>query len=161
PLELGEWPVADITPDTIEQFREVRLRAGKGAVGTNRYLGYLRALWNWALKHDQVQATPFRRHDVVVVKLDKTVEQARTRRLQPAEEGAWLGAAPAHVHALIIGALETGMRRGELLSLQWRQVEGLRVIEREGTFTVEWAPRAEIYLPAAKTKTKRDRRIPI
>src|SRR5690606_10240159 len=31
PLELGEWPVADITPDTIEQFREVRLRAGKGA----------------------------------------------------------------------------------------------------------------------------------
>jgi integrase len=48
---------------------------------------------------------------------------------------------------LITAALETGCRRGELLSLQWHQVR--------------FSPRAEIYLPAGKTKAKRDRRIPI
>jgi integrase len=46
-----------------------------------------------------------------------------------------------------VAALETGMRRGELLTLQWSQV----------SFT----PRAEIFLPGSKTKSKRDRRVPI
>ena len=49
------------------------------------------------------------------------------------------------------------MRRGEVLSLQWKQVEGLKV---DGS-TLTWAPKAELFLPAGKTKTKRDRRIPI
>ena len=39
------------------------------------------------------------------------------------------------------------MRRGEILSLQWWQVR--------------FAPKAELYLPAAKTKTGRDRRVPM
>src|SRR5262249_39724589 len=42
----------------------------------------------------------------------------------------------------IVAALETGMRKGELLSLQWKQVRWIQ---------------NEIYLPGAKTKTKRDR----
>ena len=45
-----------------------------------------------------------------------------------------------------MAALETGCRRGELLTLQWWQVR--------------FSPRAEIFLPASKTKTKRDRRVP-
>jgi len=51
------------------------------------------------------------------------------------------------LHDIITAALETGMRRGEILSLQWHQVRLF--------------PRAEIFLPATKTKTKRDRRVPI
>jgi integrase len=39
------------------------------------------------------------------------------------------------------------MRRGELLSLQWSQVQ--------------FAPRTELFLPGAKTKSKRDRRVPM
>jgi integrase len=48
---------------------------------------------------------------------------------------------------LITAALETGCRKGELLSLQWSQIR--------------FFPRGEIYLPAKKTKAKRDRRVPI
>ncbi len=48
---------------------------------------------------------------------------------------------------VITAALETGCRKGELLSLQWQQVR--------------FSPRAELFLPAQKTKVKRDRRIPI
>ena len=49
------------------------------------------------------------------------------------------------------------MRRGEMLSLQWKQVEGLKV---DGS-TLTWGERAELVLPWTKTKTKRDRGIPI
>ncbi len=48
---------------------------------------------------------------------------------------------------VITGALETGCRRGELLSLQWAHVR--------------FSPRAELFLVAENTKTKHDRRVPM
>ena len=42
----------------------------------------------------------------------------RSRRLAPGEEPRLLAVAPPHLQRLIIAALETGARRGELLSLQ-------------------------------------------
>ena len=66
--------------------------------------------------------------DVAVVKL--TREEARTRRLQSGEEERLLLAANG-LEPLIIAALETGMRLGELLSLQWSQV-GARSVPAGG-----------------------------
>ncbi len=48
--------------------------------------------------------------------------------------------------ALVVAALETSCRVGELLSLQWSQVR--------------WAQN-EIHLPAGKTKSKKPRYLPI
>ncbi|CAN5851426.1 hypothetical protein BH18ACI5_BH18ACI5_04530 [soil metagenome] len=58
-----------------------------------------------------------------------------------------LSACGPHLWAVVQAALETGMRRGEILSLQWWQVR--------------FKPKAEIFLPAVKTKTKADRKIPV
>jgi integrase len=161
-LAFGDWPITDVVSDTVEQFREARLTAGKGVVGTNRALGVLRALWSWAVRAGHVDATPFRRHGEVVVKLDKAAEHARTRRLEVGEEAALLAVAGPHLYGLIVAAVESGMRRGELLSLQWHQIEG-QILETaaEGQTAVRWRPRPEIVLPFSKTKTKRDRRVPI
>jgi integrase len=162
PLAFGDWPITDVVSDTVEQFREARLAAGKGVVGTNRALGALRALWSWAVRAGHVDATPFRRHGEVVVKLDKSAEHARTRRLEAGEEPALLAAAGTHLYGLIVAAVESGLRRGELLSLQWHQIEGQTLeTTAEGQMTIHWQPRAEIVLPFSKTKTKRDRRVPI
>ncbi len=162
PLALGAWPIADVVSDTIEQFREVRLLGGKGVVGTNRALGCLRALWSWAVRAGHADETPFRRHGEVVVKLDMAGEHPRTRRLEVGEEEGLLSVAGTHLYSLIVAAIETGMRRGELLSLQWFQVEGQSASEDEqGHGVVTWKSRAEIALPFTKTKTKRDRRVPI
>jgi integrase len=49
---------------------------------------------------------------------------SRTRRLMDDEEARLLAAAPWRLQRLIIGALETGCRLGELLALQWAHVEG-------------------------------------
>jgi integrase len=82
----------------------------------------------------------------------------RDRRLAPGEEAKLLNAADEYMRDVIETALATGMRRGEIRSLQWSQVEGLFVNERN---EVIWQPRAVLLLPWYKTKTRTPRRIPI
>jgi integrase len=154
---VGDWLLTDIVTDTVERFREVRRGQGVGPVGVNRNLGSWRALYNWALRVGYVDRSPFKRVSEPVVKLSE--EHGRSRRLDADadEEAALLEACAPHLHALVTAAIETGMRSGELTSLQWRQVEGVTV---KGS-KVTWGARAELVLPWAKTKTRRDRRIPI
>jgi integrase len=154
-MPFGDWRVTDIVTDSIERFREARRAAGAGLGGTNRTLSMLRALFNWALRVGYVEATPFRRVGVPVVSLPR--EAPRSRRLQDWEEAALLGAASPHVRDIIIAAVETGMRLGEILGLRWHQVEGMHA---DGAH-VTWGPRPTIHLKAEDTKTRRSRRIPI
>ena len=136
---FGAWPAADVTTETIEQFRRQR-----PLVGGNRDLALLRAMFNWAVLRGLVPSTPFRIGHVAAVKLAR--EEPRTRRLHPGEEEQLMLVAGG-LRDVITGALETGCREGELLSLQWHQVR--------------FSPRAELFLPAQKTKAKKDRRIPL
>lgn len=136
---FGEWQVSAITAANLRQFQQVRPRASG-----NRDLALLRHAFRMAVVGGLVAQSPFRVGDVPVVKLAR--EHSRTRRLHPGEE-AQLLAHGASVRDLIVAALETGCRLGELLSMQWHQVR--------------FTPRAEIFLPATKTKAKKDRRVPI
>ncbi len=154
-VALGDWRLSDIVTDTIERFREVRRAHGTGIVGVNRYLGSLRSVFNWAVRVGYVEQSPFKRGTEAVVKLSK--EHGRSRRLDGDEERTLLAACGPHLRAVVEAAIETGCRKGEILSLQWKQVEGMKVDGEK----VTWAPKAEIFLPFGKTKTKRDRRIPI
>lgn len=150
---FGEWAAADVTREALDAFRAQRPK-----IAANRNLALLRAMFNWAVASALLPRTPFRVGDVAVVKL--TREEARSRRLQGDEESrlleaclagtdkrGWATVANPHLKDLIVAALETGCRKGELLSLQWHQVR--------------FTPRAEIFLPAQKTKAKKDRRVPI
>lgn len=51
-----------------------------------------------------------------------SAETPRTRRLEPGDEERLLKHAGPHLRALIVAALSTGCRIGELLSLQWHQI---------------------------------------
>jgi integrase len=141
-LAFGAWPVVDVTTDSIELFRAAR--AGR-PVAANRNLALLRAAFSWAVRVGLLERTPFKRGTETVVRLSREI--ARRRRLEGDEGTRLLKAARGHLRALLEAALESGCRKGELLSLQWRQVR--------------WAPRAELVLPAGKTKTKQERTVPI
>jgi integrase len=156
--KFGDCRVADIVTDTVEQFRAARYADGTGPTGTNRYLGQLRPVFNWALLAGYVDRTPFVRAGKAVVKFADEVP--RTRRLQDGEAERLLSACGPHLRAVVECAPETGMRSGEITSLQWSQVEGMRLDDATPP-TISWAPQAAIFLPSLKTKTKRDRRIPI
>jgi hypothetical protein len=61
--------------------------------------------------------TPFKRGPVTVLRLESTVEGARTRRLEAGTQATLLHAADPHLRAVLVAALTTGCRIGELLSL--------------------------------------------
>ena len=128
--------------------REARLP--HGTIGCNRLLARLRHLFNWAIAEGILEQSPFKRGGVTIVKLNMRAEHPRQHRLEPGEEEALLKHAGPHLRALIVAALSTGCRRGELLSLQWSQ------IRRDEHGGARW-----IVLPAAKTKTSETRVIPI
>ena len=143
-----DWPITDITADSLERFKEARLvnkTGGRGRVAVNRNLMLLRACFNWAIHPGgYLTATPFKIGPVTAVHLFP--ELPRERRLEPGEAERLLAACGPDLRALVEAALETVCRIGELLSLQWR--------------AVRWAQN-EIILPATKTKARRVRYVPI
>ncbi len=145
---IKDWPITDITADTLERFKEARLATmapGRGRVAINRNLMLLRSCFNWAIvTGGYLTATPFKIGPVTAVHLFP--ELPRERRLEPGEAERLLPACRPDLRALVEAALETVCRIGELLSLQWR--------------AVRWAQN-EMILPATKTKARRVRYVPI
>lgn len=128
----------DITADTIEQFQRMRAQKDGAPVAANRDLQLRRAMFSWAVGRDHLERTPFKKGTETVIKLAR--ETKRRRRLQPGEAERLLAACGPHLRAVVEAAIETGMRRGELLSMQWWQVR--------------FAPKARLFLPRRKPKRR-------
>ncbi len=164
-VKLEEKPIDAITKADIEAvraWRRAELAAGRsrpgakgGETGINRLLSRVRHLFNWAIGEGFLLDTPFKRGPVTVVKIDRSIEYARTRRLDAAgeehnEEQRLLDHADAYLRAVLVAALSTGCRIGEVLSLQWSQ------IRHDEKNEARW-----LLLPATKTKSGEMRMIPI
>lgn len=123
--------------------------AARGETGTNRLLEMMRHLFGWGVRHGyREHETSFRHKGEPDVEMAK--EQARYRRLHEGEEKRLMLEAKEHLQSVIAGALETGMRRGELLGLQWKDIR----FDADGR--TEW-----IVLRPETTKTDRSRTIPV
>src|SRR5262245_49561421 len=147
-IRLELKPMADITRADVEAIREAWPRqkacSKGGNVGADRALKRLRHVFNWGIAEGYINATPCRREGVAVVKF--AAESPRRRRLDGDEEQRLLQHAPPQLRALIVAALETGCRKGELFALQWQHIN---------------LDRRELHLPGEITKTGRSRTIPI
>ena len=143
---------AALRAEALTLRRSIASRPGTkgGEIGINRLLARLRHVFSWAIEEGYVTDTPFKRGAQTVVRLETKMETPRTRRLEPGEEDRLLAHAENHLRALIVAALTTGCRVGELLSLQWAQVR------RDDHGAARW-----IVLPASKTKTNEPRTIPV
>jgi integrase len=124
---------AEISPMLIEKFKSERrktpTKAGKPRrpASINRELECLSAIFSMAMRkpHRLIAENPCRE----VAKLKE--ENQRNRYLAAEEEERLLAACigdRAHLRPIIIVALNTGMRRGEILSLKWSQVDFQRNI---------------------------------
>lgn len=139
---LGDRLLGRITSDDIEAaFESLTLRAGSTR---NKYRSLLLGVERWAVKHKYITA-PWLTEDSTI---KRQQGNARHRRLLPGEEDRLLTAAASNpwLHAFIVTLLELGCRRGELLQLDWADVD---------------LTRAQVTFTASTTKTKRLRHVPM
>ncbi|MCD6413410.1 MAG: site-specific integrase [Elusimicrobia bacterium] len=76
----------------------------------------MKAIFNWAIKNEKATDNPVRK-----VKLLRE-NNTRVRFLSLEEINRLLDACPIGIKPIVITAILTGMRRGELLSLKWEDV---------------------------------------
>jgi len=121
--------VRDIRHSDILAFRRLRLRTPvkhggeRSIAAVNRELETFRALFRFAVREGYVDRTPFDDGEVVI---KKHHEQKRERVMSFEEETRLLNACTGryqHLRALIILAVDTGLRRGELFQLTWDDVD--------------------------------------
>lgn len=153
--------LSGLTPFLIENWRRDQLKRGKKAVTVNRDLQRLRALVSKAVEWKLLDSHPFaavkplrvdRRGRVryltpaeekslreALIQRENSLREARRRfnawrtqrDLEPLPERT--GAFVDHVRPLTLLALNTGLRRGELLTLTWADVDlGARQLTVQG-----------------------------
>ncbi len=127
---FGVRRIRAITHGDVRQFRSARLkqktRSGgqRSIASVNRELSTLGGMFNIAQREGWILRNPFAAGDSLISLAD---EKKRERILTRAEEGALLSACESasrlHLRGILICALDTGMRQGEIFSLRWRDVD--------------------------------------
>ncbi|MFN7981141.1 MAG: site-specific integrase [Vicinamibacterales bacterium] len=150
--DLGDLRLKQLESEAVVDDYKKRLMATGKVVACNRRLSKLRQMLNWARDWRFVSTVPFSRN---LVSLDTDLEVARERRLEPGEEEGLLAVADPLMQLRIVAALDTGMRRGEMLRVQLKRVDfnnGLIVLPRRVLVK-------DVY--RQNTKNDRTRRIPM
>lgn len=117
---FGRLRLSDLTSEDAEKFKAARVRQVKPAT-VNRELTVAKHILSKAVEWKLIQNNPF--SGVRNLRVSKCSE----RVLQQDEENKLLDACDQirsrHLRPAVVIALNTGMRRGELLSLEWAQVD--------------------------------------
>jgi integrase len=151
---FGNRPVAEIKTADIEDFiadlkkpRVVHRQPNRtlSPASINRAIELLRHMMNWAVGREYVERTPFRRGTETLIRKQHEDNQRR-RRISEEEEKSLLAVAPPFLRSMIIAALDTGMRQGEMLALRFGDIDEKRQL---------------IVLRGETTKSKRTRVVPI
>lgn len=122
---FGDRWLGEVTVWLVEQYKASR-RALVAPATVNRELTLLKHMFTKAIDWEKARTNP--------VKAVKLLREANTRVrfLTDDEEARLLGACSPNLRPLVIAALHTGFRRGELLSLRWCDVDfenGLVTVE--------------------------------
>lgn len=116
---FSDIAVLRLTKSLAEEFRRARRTQNPSIKDAtiNRDLSALRHILYWAVDEQLLAANPLARM--------KMARERRTRRqvLSVAEEQLLLDAAKDHLRAMTITALDTGMRRGEITSQRWDDID--------------------------------------
>ena len=120
---FGETPIGRITKNLAIAFRRHR-HSQKRITDTtvNRDLECLRSMLFWAVDEGLISTNPLSR-------VRMTRERKKPRFvISAAEEDLLLQSAAPHLASIIMAALDTGMRRGEILTQRWEHIDFNRQI---------------------------------
>ncbi len=118
---LGDYTLSEVTPKTINEYKIKRRNDGVGPASINRELATMKRAFNLAIKEwEWIEKNPVAR-----VSMEEE-NNKRDRWLTIEEENRLLGVCPGWLRELVKFALNTGMRLGEILSLEWKGVDLFR-----------------------------------
>ena len=106
--------LSDITQYSVEQYQEMRRKKVSSAT-VNRELACLKTLFQKAIEWKKAEGNPAK-------KVRRYKEMERERILTPEEAQRLLDVAAPHLETVLTIALNTGMRRSEILGLRWKSV---------------------------------------
>ncbi len=129
----------DITPEFVERYQAARKATKASPCSVNRELSCLRAICQKALRWKKITDDP-------TADIEKDDEPKPERILTSGERGRLVECASASLKPILLVALHTGMRKGEVLGLRW---ENVRFRERF------------ITILAAEAKSKKPREVPM
>jgi integrase len=125
---FGNQQLRSLAYEDLRMFRLARLSTStqqserRSLTTVNREMAYLRRLLTIAERNGWIRRNPFRMGDPLI----HTADEVKRERIINREEEMRLLAAcigpRGHLRAIIICALDTGMRQGEILKLRWRDV---------------------------------------
>jgi integrase len=115
---FADMPVLDINTSAVRKYRQERNEQKRLTAATvNRDLSVLRRILYWGVEEGYLASNPLGR-----LRMER---ERRTKRpvLSLREEQLLFAASPAHLQRIILCALHTGMRRGEILSQRWEDID--------------------------------------
>ena len=115
---FGELPLEQISIRHIEAFKDQCTDLGRKPKTVNNYLADLKKLLNLAVEYGELTAAPR-------IKMLKVPEK-RPDFLSAEEADLIIESSEPEWRAMIVVALNTGLRLGELLGLSWRDVNLVR-----------------------------------
>ena len=126
---FGRRKLRSITHGDVEDYKRMRIstptRKGteRAIASVNRELELLRQIFNYAKRQAWLERSPFDFGDALIV---KSAEVSRERTLSDEEEVRLLAVCYgrlAHLRPIIITAVDSGLRRGEMFKLTWADVD--------------------------------------
>lgn len=122
--------IKDITPEKIEKFKDYLLALNKSKATINRYLEVLSTAFQMAVNNDYLLKNPCK----YVKKF--SLKNYSVRYLKEDEEERLLKVLPEYLKKIVIVALNTGLRKANILELKWEQInfdfKFIEVLENKG-----------------------------
>lgn len=139
--KFGKYSLSAITPAMVAKWRD-ELNKNLAPQTVQHYLAVLNRLYKAAARDFGI---PLPLGNPVATVRMPTISNARDRRLEGDEDERLLaaldGSRGKHLKSVVLLALETAMRRGELLTLRWEYVDLKRCV---------------LHLPETKNGSSRD-----
>jgi integrase len=117
---FGNLPLRNFSTKLIEQYQTEKLQIGNRPATVNRHLALIKHMFTKAVEWDMVEDEALKR--VRRVKLLQE-NNRRLRFLSKEECRELINACSPEIKPIVITALNTGMRKGEILGLKWDNVD--------------------------------------
>jgi integrase len=118
--DFGLIPLRQFSSMLLEQYQTERLQKGNKPATANRLLATLKHMFTKAVEWEMIEEATLKR-----IRKAKLLEEnnRRLRFLSIEECQALINACDSHLRPIVICALHTGCRKGEILGLTWDRVD--------------------------------------